>query len=114
MTRMEKLRKHILNELVFELDGEEVLSAKPVVGDKTKLLTSVSGLKETETDKATALYEDHLYEIFARELKDDPDFTEDDLRTFISDNNLQLIKQLLIQYKITSEDAIKEKTKQKH
>jgi len=102
MVNYEKLRKHTTYELVYEKDGEELFSIKPVMGDKPALLTMMAKNKEQEE------FTDYLLNLFKRTY---PDANEEELavvKGFIVDYEGELFIQTLIGYKITTQDKLNE------
>jgi hypothetical protein len=115
---MERLRRHISNEMVFEADGEEWV-IHPKKGDRLKLGKLLADLNENDlkdTSIVMGAYASFLQFLFEREITTSgQEITSQDkecIEIFIENNLQTLFEQLLIKWKIsTKEDIEKEKKK---
>lgn len=104
---LEKLRKHTENTLIYEFEGDEILSIKPEVADKTKYLLIKKRLARGKGDSTVELA-DFIYQIF---LRDQGDLQKEELqliRDFIDSNIDELILQTDIGFKLTTRKKLQE------
>lgn len=99
---MDRLRRHVFNELVFVIDKEEFV-VNPKVGDKIRLLETIS-----KADKGAHIpvFTNYITELITNASDDaDPAVIE----AFVDSNIEELIKQLSIGFKLAKAEQFTEK-----
>ena len=104
---MERLRKHILNELVFNIDGDEFV-VHPLVGDKVRLLEKVGKAPKGEHIK---VFTDYIKELIQRDAED---IDEGIIDGFVDSNLDELIKQLSIGFKLAKPEQFEVASNEKN
>jgi hypothetical protein len=111
MSNMERMRKQLLNELIFEVQGEEFI-IHPIKGDKLRLAQKLSSVSEDDTSAVMNMYLSVLLELFVREEERSGETLSDDdkqkLELWIDDNINTLVEQLLVKWRIISKESIEE------
>lgn len=100
---MERLRRHVMNELVFEIDGDQFV-IEPKVEDKIRLLEKVSSQKDKGQN--ITIFAEYLIEKFT-EAGEDSDVEL--VKSFVYSNIETLIKQLSIGFKLAKPEDFEQK-----
>lgn len=111
MNTFEKMRKHIVNELSLNV-GEDSFILHPIKGDKVELLQLMSSLEKSKVKESSEKINEFLIKLFERELKPENEQDKKDLELFVYDNSDLLITQLLVGFKLTTQDALDKAKKQ--
>ncbi len=101
---MDRLRRHILNELVFDIDGDQFVIT-PEVKDKIRILEKLSAEKSKES--SLQVFREYLVTKFVESVEDaDQQVIED----FVDSNIDILIQQLSIGFKLAKPEQFQTKT----
>jgi hypothetical protein len=113
MSNMERYRKHVCNELVFVVDGDEFV-VHPKKGDRVNFVKQLAKCDDSNVEQAMAIQTQFITELLAREdnvVLGTPEF--ETISMFVEDNLTSLGEQLLIKWKLISKDKVDEKKQSK-
>ena len=104
---MEKLRAHTEYVLAYEIDGEEVMTIKPSVHDKTEYLRIKKEMARTKSNDESKLVK-FIVDLICRTHEANTEEEKKLVNDFVEANSSEIINQTDVGFRLTTKEKQKE------